>query len=196
MRTDGWIRATSVAAVLMLIAFGAGTASAQSLGDVARQEAERRNQQAEASKTYTNEDLDAVAPPQTSATPAPATEPAPLITTTKPSGVVIQEDPTKGTLNINAPPAASNRDEKYWRRRSRDLRERLAALRANIVATQKRLATLEAGPQTPAAARERTLTAVTLSSLQSDLQLRNDDIAQLRTIAESQKVPPAWLELE
>ena len=62
MRTDGWIRATSVAAVLMLIAFEAGTASAQSLGDVARQEAERRNQQAQTGKTYTNEDLDAVAP--------------------------------------------------------------------------------------------------------------------------------------
>ena len=195
MRTDGWIHA-SVAAVLILVAFEAGTASAQSLGDVARQEAERRNQQAQAGKTYTNEDLDAVAPPETPATPAPASEPAPLATTTKPSGVVIQENPTKGTLNINAPPAASNRDEQYWRRRSKDLRARLAALRANIAATQKRLAALEAGPQTPAAARERTLTAATLSSLQSDLKLRNDDIAQLRTFAESQKVPPAWLELE
>lgn len=195
MRTDGWIHA-SVVAVLILVAFEAGTASAQSLGDVARQEAERRNQQAEASKTYTNEDLDAVASPEMAATPAPATEPAPLITTTKPSGVVIQEDPTKGTLNINAPPAASNRDEKYWRRRSRDLRDRLAAMRANIVATQKRLAALEAGPQTPAAARERTLTTATLAGLQNDLKLRNDDIAELRTFAESQKVPPAWLELE
>ena len=196
MRTDGWIRATSVAAVLMLIAFEAGTASAQSLGDVARQEAERRNQQAQTGKTYTNEDLDAVAPSETPATPAPATGPAPPITTTKPSGVVIQEDPTKGTLNINAPPTESNRDEQYWRRRSRDLRGRLAALKANVAATQKRLTALENGPQTPAAARERTLTAATLSSLQSDLKLRNDDIAQLRTFAESQKVPPAWLELE
>jgi hypothetical protein len=196
MRTDSRMQATSAAAVLILVVLAADTASAQSLGDVARREAERRNQQARAGKTYTNEDLDAVAPSETPATPAPATEPAPLITTTKPSGVVIQEDPTKGTLNINAPPAASNRDEQYWRRRSRDLRARLAALRANIAATQKRLDALEAGPQTPAAARERTLTTATLSSLQSDLKLRNDDIAQLRTFAESQKVPPAWLELE
>jgi len=196
MRTDGWMQATSVAAVLMLVGLAAGAASAQSLGDVARQEAERRNQQAQGTKTYTNEDLDAVAPPETPATPAPATEPPPLVTTTKPSGVVIQENPAKGTLNINAPPAASNRDEQYWRRRSRDLRGRLAALRANIVATQKRLEALEAGPQTPAAAKERTLTASMLESLQSDLKLRNDDIAQLRTFAESQKVPPAWLELE
>ena len=195
MRTDSQIQATSVRA-LLIVALAAGTASAQSLGDVARQEAERRNQQAQTGKTYTNEDLDAVAPSETPETPAPATEPAPLVTTTKPSGVVIQENPTKGTLNINATPAASNRDEQYWRRRSKDLRARLAGLRANIAATQKRLAALEAGPQTPAAERERTLTAATLSSLQSDLKLRNDDIAQLRTFAESQKVPPAWLELE
>jgi hypothetical protein len=182
---------------LMLGVCSAVSASGQTLGDIARIEAERRNQQAQAGKVYTNEDLDPTATPSAPAEAAPAaTSPAPQRTVTGPNGVVMKEDPAKGTININAPPAASSRDEKYWRRRSKDMRESLARTRANIAATQQRLSVLEASPQTAGTAHERGVLTTTLKQLQAEEAMRNADIAQLRTFAASQNVPPAWLELD
>ena len=191
MRIDG--RFNVIAAVLLLGGW-AGDASSQSLGDVAKQEAERR-QQTQPGKTYTNEDLDALPAPDAPAE-APAQVPAAPPSTTKPSGVVVQEDATKGTLNINAPEAANNRDEKYWRKRSRDMRENMAKVRANIAAAERRLAALEQGPQTANAARERQTAETALKQLRAEEVMRNQDMAQLKTFAAGQKVPPAWLELE
>ena len=195
MRTNGRIGGIVIATALMLGGFAVGNASSQSLGDVARVEAERRNQQTQTGRVYTNDDLDAVAAPDAqAATPTDAPAAPPSIT--KPSGVVVQEDPSKGTLNINAPEAASNRDEKYWRKRSRDMRENLARVRTNIAAAERRLTALDDGPQTPAAAREREAITTTLKQLRSEEIMRNQDMAQLKTFAAGQKVPPGWLELE
>ena len=76
------------------------------------------------------------------------------------------------------------------------MRENLAKVRANIAAAERRLAALEGGSQTPAAAREREATTTTLKQLRSEEIMRNQDMAQLKTFAAGQKVPPAWLELE
>ena len=188
------MRSTMIAAGLTLTVCAAAPASAQSLGDVARQESERRNQQAESGKTYTNEDLETVG---SSATPlpAPVAVPAPPTTTTKSNGVVMQET-GKGTININAPDAKNNRDENYWRKRSRDMRENLVRVRANIAAAEQRLAALEKGPQTAAAARERQAAETALKQLRSEENMRNTDMAQLKTFAAGQKVPAEWLEFE
>jgi hypothetical protein len=195
MRTDGRDPVRVVTTMLVLCVLKAGYAGAQSLGDVARLEAERRNQSAEAGRVYTNEDLDAVPSPDAQAPPQTET-PAAAPSTAKPSGVVVQENPGKGTLNINAPEAPNNRDEKYWRKRSRDMRENMARVRANIAAAERRLAALDQGPQTPAAAREREAAATAIKQLRSEENMRNQDMAQLKTFAAGQKVPPAWLELE
>jgi hypothetical protein len=195
MRTDGPNPAQVATTLLMLCLFEVGQAGAQSLGDVARLEAERRNQNAEAGRVYTNDDLDAVAAPDAQP-PAQTETPAAASSTTKPSGVVIEENPGKGTLNINAPEAPNNRDEKYWRKRSRDMRENIARVRANIAAAERRLTALDQGPQTPGAAREREAATTTLKQLRSEENMRNQDIAQLKTFAAGQKVPPAWLEFE
>ena len=194
MRTDGWMHPTLMAAGLAL-ACAVAPASAQSLGDVARQESERRNQQAEAGKTYTNEDLDAVESPATPPPAAPAAVAAPSTTTTKSNGVVMQET-GKGTININAPEAKNNRNEAYWRKRSRDMRENLARVRANIAAAEQRLAALEQAPPTPASARERQAAETALKQLHTEESMRNTDMAQLKTFAAGQKVPPEWLELD
>ena len=197
MRTDTWMRGTAIMAGLIFATFEARTASAQSLADIARLEAERRNQQIEG-KSYTNEDLDAVPPPETQTAIPPAATHAPVAPppVTKPSGVVIQEDPTKGTLDISTPGAPSTRDEKYWRKRSRDMRENLARVRANIASNERRLAVLDDSPQTPAVTRERQAVVTALKELRSEETMRNQDMAQLKTFAAGQKVPPAWLELE
>jgi hypothetical protein len=179
---------------LIAIAGSAHGVATQSLGDIARREAERRNQ-VEAGRTYTNEDLAAVDPAQAPAVaPARSEEPAAPAPATKPSGVTVREDPANGTVNINAPEAEKNRDEGYWRKRAKNARDRLATVNANIAAAQRRLTELESAPQTPATVRERELAAAALAQLQADAKLRNDDIAQMRTFAESQKVPAAWLE--
>lgn len=197
MRTSHFVRA-SVIAIFLVTGWPDRSLSSQSLGEVARREAERR-EQLRSGRVYTNEDLAKVDP----ALPAPKVEQSPAATDEtssepKPdlSGVGVQDNPATGGTNTNAPPAVGNRDENYWRRRSRDLRGRLAAVSANIAVTEGRLADLETKPPTPATARERELAAKALTQLQSERQLRHDDIAQLRTFAESQKVPPAWLELE
>lgn len=195
MRTSVWMRTGLVAAGLTFVLCNAGTVSAQSLGDVARQESERRSQQAQSGKTYTNEDLDAV---ESSATPppaAPAAVAAPPTTTTNSNGVVMQET-GKGTININAPEAKNNRDENYWRKRSRDMRENLARVRANIAAAQQRIAALEQAAPTPANARERQAAETALKQLRTEESMRNTDMAQLKTFAAGQKVPPEWLQFD
>ena len=44
--------------------------------------------------------------------------------------------------------------------------------------------------------REREAAATAVKQLRSEENMRNQDMAQLKTFAAGQKVPPAWLELE
>ena len=193
-------------ATITLIFLGAGevVAHPQSLGDVARREAERRK---EASRTpgrvYTNEDLAAVEPPLATPSQPAQTDPAPP--SQEPTDVtaeganqgptVMEEDPETHKVNIRTTaPRREKRDEQYWRARAKDVRDRLAKSTADLTAAQSSLAALDSGPKTPAAARERSVVSAAVERLQSEVRYRQQDVTKMQMHAEMTKVPPAWIQ--
>lgn len=206
MPTRRWhYRALVATVVLILLSSVEVAARAQSLGDVARREAERRK---DASRTpgrvYTNEDLGSVEPP--AATPMqpvptdPAAPPAQDATevTAEAANVgstVMEEDPETHKVNIRTTaPRREKRDEQYWRARAKDVRDRLAKATADLAAAQSSLAALDGGPKTPAAARERSVVTAALERLQSDVRYRQQDVTKMQMHAEMNKVPAAWIQ--
>ena len=202
MRISLWAHRTTIGvAAVITAAFDVQAAFAQSLGDVARRE-EARRKQVTSGRVYTNEDLGTVETPASTQPPAapPPTETAPAQEAARPeprrneAGFIVEEDKATGTVNMNTGPGRPKRDEQYWRARARDLQERLARVHTNIAAAKTRLAELDAGAQTPQTARERQTVATRLQQLQSELPMRNQDLAQLRTLAESAKIPLEWIQ--
>ena len=200
MQTDA-IRNPLIAAAIVCAALGACTpdAQSQSLGEVARQESERRRSTA-STRVYTNEDLSAA--PTTSASPAPAPAPVAPPPATEPSDAgqtpkgptVMEEDPVTHKVNIKTTaPAREKRDEQYWRARSGEVREKLAKASADLEAAQSNLAALDRAPKTGATAREREVVASLVQRLQSEVSYRQQDVAKLQTHAEMNKVPPEWI---
>jgi hypothetical protein len=177
------------------------TTHAQSLGDVARREAERRKEAAKApGRAYTNDDLAAVEP---SAVPVQPTQPDPAPAASEPADApaensgptVMEEDPVTHTVNIRTTaPAREKRDEPYWRARAKDVRERLAKASADLEAAQSGLSALDSGPKTPATARERAIVAATVQRLQSDVRYRQLEVTKMQMHAEMKKVPADWIQ--
>ena len=200
MQTDA-IRNGLITAAIACAALGVCTpeAQSQSLGEVARQESERRRSAA-STKVYTNEDLSAV--PTTAASPGqapaqvappPATEPSEGAQTAK-GPTVTEEDPVTHKINVKTTaPAREKRDEQYWRARSGEVREKLAKATTDLEAAQTNLAALDRAPKTGATAREREVVASLVQRLQSEVSYRQQDVAKLQTHAEMNKVPPEWI---
>jgi hypothetical protein len=182
------------AALLAGLSLGIDAAAAQSLGDVARKEAERR-QQVQTGRVYTNTDLAAVDPP------APPPQTAPPASPPEAEGTKKNTAATENTPEGQNPeaPAASvlkpreTRPEAYWRARAQMLRTELAEAERNLAQTEIRLKELDGSPQTPAILRERAITAKKLAELQSTAQYRRDAISRFEAFAQTQKVPADWI---
>jgi hypothetical protein len=188
-----------------LMVLGAGMpVYSQSLGEVARREADRRK---DASRTpgrvYTNEDLGPAEP--TASTPlqpaptdsaGPAEEPKEVTAEAASTGpTVMEEDPETHKVNIRTTaPRREKRDEQYWRGRAKDMRDRLAKATADLTAAQSSLATLDSGPKTPASARERSVVSAAVERLQSEVRYRQQDVTKMQMHAEMNKVPSAWIQ--
>lgn len=190
---DGRLVAT--AAVLLASTLHVSAAAAQSLGDIARDEAERRKQ-VTSGRSYTNDDLSAEARAEGQAVPQ---QPAATAATAAPKpgstgGVQVQEDSAAGVVNQSGTEARPKRDEQYWRARARDIRTRQAKIQSDIAAAEQQLEALDAGPETPLAVRERQLTAAALERLRADARLSDQAMTQLKTMATATKIPPEWIE--
>jgi hypothetical protein len=205
MLISRWNYRALVATVgLILLGSAEVVAHPQSLGDVARREAERRK---DASRTpgrvYTNEDLAAVEPPI--AAPPQPTQPDPASPAQEPTDVtaedanqgptVMEEDPETHKVNIRTTaPRREKRDEPYWRARAKDTRDRLAKATADLAAAQSSLAALDSGPKTQATARERSVVSAAVERLQSEVRYRQQDVTKMQMHAEMNKVPSAWIQ--
>ena len=195
----GQYAAVALGAAWLLVGTNAAVAvHAQSLGEVARREVERRKEAAQApGHVYTNENLAAEpspSAPQSDPSPEATVEAATPSTPASSSGMVVVENPETHRVNFRStttPP--DNRDEAYWRGRAKDVRGRLARATADLEASQTRLAALDAGPQTPAAARERSIVAAIVKRLQSEMRHHHEGVAVLQTHAEMAKVSPEWI---
>ena len=181
-KTAGWmkgrrlIRAAVTLACCVALA-PAAAASAQSLGDLARQGEAQRNS-ASPGRTYTNENLGAVEAPATPATAAEATPeaqtpPTPAVEAPKP-GMKLEEDQATGHTNMKAPAAREKRDEQYWRSMIAGVRTTIARLNGDIAAQQAKLDQVDGS--SPTAAREREVVSATIARLQKDLSLQNNEL--------------------
>jgi hypothetical protein len=176
-------------------------AYAQSLGDVARREAERRKELARTSgRVYTNDDLGAAdtqaMPFQPVPTDAVSLPEAKAQTSPEPAAgpTVVEEDPVTHKINVKTTaPAREKRTEPYWRARAKEVRERLAKSTADLEAARSGLAALESGSQTPATARERAIAAAMVERLQEEVRYHQQDVTKLQMHAEMNKVPSEWI---
>jgi len=175
-------------AAVVLLAGDVSSSSAQSLGDVARREAERR-EQVSSGKVYTNGDLapvDAAAAPgpQTPVEPAPGVKPSepPPATSPVPPGDSSGKEPVliKGR---------EKRDEQYWRTQIQAVRVKVQKANVEVRAQETRLAELDGGPQTPTSLREREVVAASLVRAQRDARFIGEELTRWVTRAQMAKVP-------
>src|SRR5688572_5048977 len=166
--------------------------SAQGLGDIARQEAARR-QQVQTGKKYTNEDLraDVASVPPQAVAPVPT---APPTATDEKKPAVPEAAP--GTAEAAIAPAKEKRDEKYWRDRSGALRVKLSESREKVKAIQQRLAQLEEALAKGAGSshtQERAVTLTALTEAQTDERFMKEEWGRMEDRARAANIPPEWI---
>jgi hypothetical protein len=177
--------------VSVLVATSTGAAAAgQSLGEVARQEAERRKTVAGDGKVYTNKDLPDV---------PPATAPAPD------SGAATASDPATSDAVEAEPGAAPDaetpvRDQEYWAGRMRSLRETLARNETYLAALQSRINALTTDfvnrddpAQRAVIGADRDRAVAEFERLKSQIEADRKAITALELEARRASVPPGWL---
>jgi hypothetical protein len=173
--------------------------SAQSLGDVARKEAARR-QQVDTGKKYTNDDLraDVASAPVQPAVPAPADPTATAVPADEKGEPGEKTDGTAGTAaegesKIAAP--REKRDEKYWRDRSSLIGAKLNEAEQKVKSLQQRLTQLEEalGQGGPSVTQERAVTFKSLTLAQNAYNSAKDEWTRMENRARAAKVPEEWI---
>lgn len=173
-------RAVALLAVLVAVATAA---AAQSLGEVARKEAERRKAITTQGKIYTNQDLG----------------PAAIR-----SGPVVLATPAVEALSppTPVPPAPDEevKDEKYWRDRITQARDGLARAEVLRAALDSRLNALEfdfVNQDDPARraviAQDRQNARVEMERMDEDIERMKKEITDIQDEARKAGVPPGWL---
>jgi hypothetical protein len=165
--------------------------AAQSLGEVAKKEEDRRKGVKEPAKVLTNKDL--TAPPSTSPPPA-----APAPAAAKPADA---KDAAKDSKDAKDPkdkePA---KDEAYWRGRLKSLQEALDRNQTYAEALQTRVNALNTDfvnrddpAQRAVIANDRQRATAELNRLKDQIQQDKKAVADLQEEARRAGVPPGWL---
>src|SRR5215467_13873082 len=177
--------------VLMTAVTGLGTprpARSQSLGDVARKEEERRKDVKAPAKVYTNKDLGA---PIQGGSASDAAKPAPSSADASKEAAKAGDDKAKD---------GAVKDQAYWAKRKKDLRERLERGKTQADAMQTRINALSADfashddpIQRSAIERDRQRAVDELGHLQQDIKDTQKALTELDEEARKAGVPPGWL---
>jgi hypothetical protein len=177
-----------VAAALLSIGV-AQVASAQSLGEVARKEEERRKTIKSSGKVYTNDKLKPA--PQPSAPPAGSTGQA---STTSPSAGSTSPEPAPSDT------ASTKGDESTWRKRIADAREALQRSQTFADALQNQLNSLATDfvnrddpVQRSAIAVNRDKVAVELERVKKEVAAQTKAISDIQEEARRAGVPVGWV---
>jgi hypothetical protein len=189
----------TIAAGLLVLAPGlAAVAHAQSLGEIARLEAERRSSITKRGKLYTNESL------RPEPEPAPGSSP-PAQSLPPPSGklpaaaapaVPAPEGPGQG-----APPGAADpKSERYWRGRIAAARDGLARAQTFAEALQSRINALDTDfvnrddpAQREVIAADRQKAIAELERVRGEIIGYQKSIGDIQEEARRSGVPPGWL---
>ena len=185
------------APLVALFVLAAAAADAQSLADVARQEAERRKALTAPGKVYTNESLRSE--PAPAVPPAPAPAPAPPETPAAPGDPAAPgtQPSAPGTPEPAAPPAQTEAD---WRKRAATIRDSVARLQTFSEALQSRINALTADfvnrddpaqREVVAADRQKALTE--LDRVKQEIAQQQKALVALQDEARRAGVPAGWL---
>jgi septal ring-binding cell division protein DamX len=172
---------------------GTATVQAQSLGDLARKEEDRRKTVAPG-KVYTNDSL-----PRTAAPPAVAAAPAPSAPDAASSAPGQARKPGPADPATQSPVAGIKKDEAYWRGRLQAERDGLERAKVLLAALQSRANALQAdfvNRDDPAqrsvlfSERQRALAELDRTGL--EIEQRTKAAADLQEEARRAGVPAAW----
>jgi hypothetical protein len=173
-----------IAAALVLISVA--HASAQSLGDVARKEEERRKGVKSTGKVYTNDQL--------KSEPLPAVTPATTPAASAPSAPATSPDPAP------ADPVPDKGDEKAWRKRITDAREALERSKTFADALQSQLNALATDfvnrddpVQRNAVAANRDKVTAELDRVKKEIATQTKAISNIQEEARRAGVPAGWV---
>jgi len=171
-------------------------ASGQTLGEVAKKEAERRKTQPQTGKVYTNKDLPASA--QKPATANPSTE-APAQTPTDPVAAATGQK----AEDAKAPgdkPQGDQKDQAYWKNRMATAREELRRSEMFAEALQTRVNTLNKDfnsrdnpAQRSAIGADRTEALNELTRVKQDVERGKKQLTDIEEEARKAGVPPGWV---
>lgn len=193
------MRKTPLAWGLALVVLGSGIANAQSLGEVAKKEEERRKAVKSPGKVYTNDDLRRypLGPPQPpgeggAAASDPAAPADPVAAAKAQEGIPAPEKvPEK---------AGEKRDESYWKNRIVSAREQLRRSEAFVEAMQTRVNSLtndfysrDDPAQRAQLWSQRTAALDEIDRLTKEIAAQKKAIADIEEEARREGVPPGWL---
>ena len=176
--------------------FTAAAASGQTLGEVAKKEAERRKAQPQGGKVYTNKDLPASA--QKPATTNPSTD-TPAQTPTDPVAAATEQKAEDAKTAADKP-QGDQKDQAYWKGRMAAAREELRRSEMFAEALQTRVNTLNKDfnsrdnpAQRSAIGADRTEALNELTRVKQDVERGKKQIADLEEDARKAGVPPGWV---
>ncbi|HXH25279.1 MAG TPA: hypothetical protein VNI78_08530 [Vicinamibacterales bacterium] len=190
---------TPLSAALLVLLLFADLVSAQSLGEIARKEEERRKTIKSSGKVYTNESLKpAPAPP-----PPPAGSPAPAAREAvppSPSGAQPAPGAQSGPGGQAQAPPEPKKDEAYWRDRIKAERDALARAQIFAEALQSRINALTADfaarddpAQRDVIALDRQKALAELDRVKQEIQQHTKAIAAIQEEARRAGVPAGWV---
>jgi hypothetical protein len=176
---------------IAVVALSGSLAHAQSLGDIAAQEAVRRKAVPSSGKVYTNENL---RPDGAQSVPASG-----------PASTADGKSDTKAAGSSKTPATGeaaddSKKDEKYWRKRVSDERDQLIRAQTFVEALQSRINGLSADfsahddPfQRNQISADRQKALAELDRVRKEIGAHTKAIADIQEDGRKAGVPPAWL---
>jgi hypothetical protein len=191
------MRITPLAWGLAVVLLCSGAARAQSLGEVAKKEEERRKAVKSSGKVYTNDDLRGHAAAPAQALPAQPGIPAPE--GSKPPDAAAAAKPADASAAPEKK-AEEARDETFWKKRITDARERLRRSEAFLEAMQTRVNSLtndfyarDDPAQREAIWSQRTGALQEMDRLTKEIADHKKAISDIQEEARREGVPPGWL---
>jgi hypothetical protein len=189
-----------VAGALLTVAV---SASAQSLGDIAKKEAERRKAVPAATKTYTNEDLKKLPPSSDDAKAVDAVKAgdAKAADALKAGEVGKSADAKTTDVKPDAVvPAEPAKDEKFWRARIEAVKEDIRrngmfkdALQTRINSLTNDFAARDDPYQRAQIADDRQKALAEMNRITQDIEKATKSIADIEEEARKAGVPPGWI---
>ena len=175
---------------------GSPAASGQTLGEVAKKEADRRKAQPQTGKVYTNKDLPASA--QKPATANPSTE-TPAQTPTDPVAAATEQKAEDGKAPGDKP-QGDQKDQAYWKNRMATAREELRrsemfaeALQTRVNTLNKDFSSRDNPAQRSAIGADRTEALNELTRVKQDVERGKKQITDIEEEARKAGVPPGWV---